>query len=158
MLITLLAGMGRILDGVTGIAVYVLHISALSAPAIIGIDIVLLIGMIVAMVASGDFTLSSASRRQEEAQKIEEIKEVKEIKNSSADTFDALCGQCMLTERETEVLQKLLFTEDDLQTIADSLHISRRVLSRHITSIYQKTGAKSRVGLYQIYHDACLNI
>ncbi|MCR5403325.1 MAG: helix-turn-helix transcriptional regulator [Butyrivibrio sp.] len=153
------AGMGRVLDGLTGIMVYVLHIAALSVPTIIVIDIILLIGMIVAMVVSGEFTLTSSA--QDDAQKIKElneIKEIKEIKISFTDLFNELCRQYSLTSREAEVLQKLLFTEDDLQTIADSMYISRRVLSRHISSIYQKTGAKSRIGLYQIYHAACQEI
>ncbi len=150
------AGMGRILDGLTGVTVFVLHIATLSVPIIIGIDIILLIGMIVAMVVSGEFALSPAP--QEEAQQIKEIKELKEIdeiRKNPADMFDDLCEQYNFTEREKEVLQKLLFTEDDLQTIAEELYISRRGLSRHVSSIYQKTGAKSRIGLYQIYHSAC---
>ncbi len=153
------AGMGRIIDGLTGVAVYVLHIAQLSVPIIIGIDIIMLIAMIVAMVVSGEFTLTSSA--QDDVQKIKElneIKEIKEIKISFTDMFNELCGQYSLTSKEAEVLQKLLFTEDDLQTIADSMNISRRVLSRHISSIYQKTGAKSRIGLYQIYHAACQKI
>lgn len=58
---------------------------------------------------------------------------------------------CSLTPRETEVLEKLLTTEDGVQEIADSLYISRRMLQRHIASIYEKTETKTRVGLFQSY-------
>ena len=56
-----------------------------------------------------------------------------------------------LTPRETEVLEKLLLTEDGVQEIADGLFISRRVLQRYISSVYEKTGTKSRIGLFQNY-------
>ncbi len=58
---------------------------------------------------------------------------------------------CSLTPRETEVLEKLLTTEDGVQEIADSLYISRRMLQRYIASIYEKTETKTRLGLFQSY-------
>ena len=48
-----------------------------------------------------------------------------------------------MTPRETEVLEKLLTTEDGVQEIADSLYISRRMLQRYIASIYEKDGNKN---------------
>ena len=59
--------------------------------------------------------------------------------------------RCALTPRETEVLEKLLTTEDGVQEIADSLYISRRMLQRYIASIYEKTETKTRIGLFQSY-------
>ncbi len=58
---------------------------------------------------------------------------------------------CSLTPRETEVLEKLLTTEDGVQEIADGLYISRRMLQRYISSIYEKTETKTRLGLFQSY-------
>ncbi|MBP3803828.1 MAG: helix-turn-helix transcriptional regulator [Oribacterium sp.] len=60
------------------------------------------------------------------------------------------------TSREQEVFEKLIFTEDSGQDIADALFISRRVLQRHVAAIYEKTGTKSRVGLFRIYHKASM--
>lgn len=60
-------------------------------------------------------------------------------------------GQFDLTMRETEVLERLVTTENGVKEIADALYISRRSLQRHIASIYEKTGTKSRIGLFQIY-------
>ena len=60
------------------------------------------------------------------------------------------------TSREQEVFEKLIFSEDSGQEIADALFISRRVLQRHVAAIYEKTGTKSRVGLFRIYHKASL--
>ena len=58
---------------------------------------------------------------------------------------------CSLTPRETEVLEQLLTTEDGVQEIADSLYISRRMVQRYISSIYEKTETKTRLGLFQSY-------
>ena len=55
------------------------------------------------------------------------------------------------TERETEVFDFLINTEDSIQTIADNLYVSRRTLERCISKIYEKTGVKSRVGLLNLY-------
>lgn len=56
-----------------------------------------------------------------------------------------------MTPRETEVLEKLLTTEESVQEIADSLYVSRRMLQRYIASIYEKTQIKTRIGLFQSY-------
>lgn len=56
-----------------------------------------------------------------------------------------------LTSRESEILEKLVTTEDGVQEIADKLYISRRNLQRYIASIYEKTGTKSRIGVLQTY-------
>lgn len=58
---------------------------------------------------------------------------------------------CSLTPRETEVLEKLLTTEDGVQEIADNLYISRRMVQRYISSIYEKTETRTRLGLFQSY-------
>lgn len=58
-----------------------------------------------------------------------------------------------MTPRETEVLERLLTTDDDLQRIADSLYISRRMVQRYVSSIYEKTGTKTRLGLFRNYMD-----
>ena len=49
-----------------------------------------------------------------------------------------------LTLREAQLLRKL--PERD-----GSLYISRRMVQRYVTSIYEKTGTKSRTGLHQRY-------
>ena len=66
--------------------------------------------------------------------------------------IDRLSVKYGLTDREKEVFAKLIFTEDSGQEIADALYISRRVFQKHVASIYEKTGTKSRVGLFLIYH------
>lgn len=56
------------------------------------------------------------------------------------------------TPRETEVFDCLVSCEDSIQMIADHLYISKRTLEIYISSIYKKTGVKSRIGLINIYN------
>ena len=56
------------------------------------------------------------------------------------------------TERENEVFNYLVTTEDNIQTISEHMHVSRRTLERYISAIYEKTGIKSRVGLVNLYN------
>ncbi|MDD3920068.1 MAG: helix-turn-helix transcriptional regulator [Eubacteriales bacterium] len=61
------------------------------------------------------------------------------------------CTHYKLTPRETDVFVELTSGDDGVQTIADRLHISRRVLQRYISAIYEKTETKTRVGLIRLY-------
>ena len=63
-----------------------------------------------------------------------------------AESFD-------LTEREQEVLQLLLLSDDGMQEIADSLFVSRAMLYRHVSALNEKTGTRSRIGLIQFYYN-----
>jgi len=56
-----------------------------------------------------------------------------------------------MTPREHEVFERLISTEESVQEMADALYMSRRTLQRYIASIYEKTGTKSRLGLYRLY-------
>ena len=57
-----------------------------------------------------------------------------------------------LTEREKEVLEVILVSDENVQNIAETLMISRAALYRHIASLNEKTGTKSRIGLVQFYY------
>ena len=72
---------------------------------------------------------------------------------SNENALNTYCEYYGFTPRETEVFEKLIVTENGNQEIADELFISRRVLQRHVASIYEKTGTKNRIGLYQSYWD-----
>ena len=70
---------------------------------------------------------------------------------SPEQALERFCESCRLTPRESEVLHKLLESDDSLQLIAADLSISVRMVQRYVTAIYEKTGAKSRTGLHQRY-------
>ena len=67
------------------------------------------------------------------------------------EAFRLLSDTLDLTPREAEVFDKLVRSEESIQEIADALYLSRRTCQRHIASIYEKAGVKSRLGLYQLY-------
>ena len=60
-------------------------------------------------------------------------------------------GRFSLTPRETEVLAAATADERPLKHVAADMGISLRVLQRHLTSLYQKTGTQSRVGLVKLF-------
>lgn len=60
-------------------------------------------------------------------------------------------GRFSLTPRETEVLAAVTADERPLKHVAANMGISLRVLQRHLTSLYQKTGTQSRVGLTKLF-------
>ena len=60
-------------------------------------------------------------------------------------------GRFSLTPRETEVLAAATADERPLKHVAADMDISLRVLQRHLTSLYQKTGTQSRVGLTKLF-------
>lgn len=57
-----------------------------------------------------------------------------------------------LTPREQEVLQLILTRDGTTKELAKELMISERVCQRYLTSIYDKTGTNSKVGLILLYY------
>ena len=71
---------------------------------------------------------------------------------SDSERLQKLSEQFSLTPREAEVFGMLVNTDDGLQTIADRLYVSGRTLERYVSALYEKTGAKSRIGLVSLYN------
>ena len=66
---------------------------------------------------------------------------------SLEERIELAANKYQLTPREKDVLLAVTSTEDTLASVADGLGISLRMVQRHLTSIYKKTGASSRAGL-----------
>ena len=128
------AGMGRISTNLFSALLTLVPLGVLSMPAAIGVDVVLFVILVVSMAAGGELTLTRPAQPETPEQALERF-----------------CRSCRLTPRESEVLQKLLESDDSLQLIAADLSISVRMVQRYVTAIYEKTGAKSRTGLHQRY-------
>ena len=128
------AGMGRITTNLFSALLTLIPLGRLSMAAAIGVDVVLFGVLVVSMAVGGELALSRPARPETPEQ-----------------TLERFCRSCRLTPRESEVLQKLLESDDSLQVIAADLAISVRMVQRYVTSIYEKTEAKSRTGLYQRY-------
>lgn len=70
-----------------------------------------------------------------------------DLANFEDDIYTAFSEKYKLTKREQEIMIKLVDSEDTVVSIASDLNISRRVLQRHISSIYEKTNVQTRSGL-----------
>ena len=66
--------------------------------------------------------------------------------------FPAFAQRYRLTAREAEVLACIVESDKSAKELADTLYIGERTLYRHLNSIYEKTGASSRMGLMLLYY------
>lgn len=66
--------------------------------------------------------------------------------------FRQFCDHFALTDREKEILQVMLTSDESMQELADRLYISRTMLYRHVASLNEKTSTKSRISLIQFYY------
>lgn len=70
---------------------------------------------------------------------------------SLGERLDAFVAAFELTQRERDVLEALVASNESVQDIAATLFLSRSTLYRHIASINKKTGAASRVALINFF-------
>ena len=54
---------------------------------------------------------------------------------------------------ETDVLRELVLTEDKQAVISERLSIRVKTLQDYVTRLYRKTGAATRAGLTDLYHE-----
>ena len=137
------AGMGRIVSGVADCVLAATPLAGLPLNVIIGIDILMFVVLVVSLAAGGYLLVGEPAGRKEAAVDQPELSPQQRLK--------LFAESYALTPREEEVLEKLLTTEDGIQEIADSLYISRRMVQRYVSSIYEKTETKTRLGLFQRY-------
>lgn len=142
---TLFAGLGRAVNNVTAAAITGGSLSLLSSNnniLIIIVELVLFTSIsIVMLIYTSKRNLLLAEPKIESTKKADHEENFKIINENYS-----------FTPREAEVFKLLVTTDDDLQTIADEMYISKRTLERHISSIYKKTQVKSRIGLIAIYN------
>ncbi len=72
---------------------------------------------------------------------------------SPESAFGRMRERYALTPRETEVLRELVLTEDKQAVICERLSIKIKMLQKHVTKLYQKTGVTTRSGLTDLYHN-----
>lgn len=65
--------------------------------------------------------------------------------------LDAFVAAFELTQRERDILEALVASNESVQDIAATLFLSRSTLYRHIASINKKTGASSRLALINFF-------
>lgn len=70
---------------------------------------------------------------------------------TSDERLDAFVVTFGLTERERDILEVLVVSDQSVQDIATTLFLSRSTLYRHISSINKKAGTASRVALINFF-------
>ena len=131
------AGMGRAVNNV-GAAV----VTAGSIALVEGGNVSLISSVVLVLFALISIAMF-ATERQQGKKKTEDVQAL---------DLGAFAEKYSLTKRETEVLEALLNSDDSAQDLAKQLFISRAALYRHISSLNEKTGTKSRIGLIQFYY------
>lgn len=143
---SLFAGLGRAVNNVTAAAITGGSLSLLSSNNNI---LIIIVELILFTAISIVMLIYTVKRNEITAEaKIESTK-----KADSEEKFKIINEDYSFTPREAEVFKLLVTTDNDLQTIADEMYISKRTLERHISSIYKKTQAKSRIGLLTIFNN-----
>ena len=144
---------GRALEGTVGVAAWLAGLSRFSAAAVLAVEAASLAALLAAMAVDGQLDLSDLLRDEAAAGPVPTPAggvPPSAAEPPDADPVAALRDRCGLTPREAEVLRALLTSDGDQQQIAGELHITVSTLQHHTTSIYRKTGAESRAGLYRL--------
>lgn len=140
------ASVGRIVDSGMVLLAGGLHISALPAAAVLALNIGGLAVTIVLLSVSGAFNLTVPDAPPTPALLPENA------------AFDRLKEKYALTPRETEVLRELVLTEDKQTVICERLSIQVKALQKYVTQLYRKTGAATRSGLTELYHNTRIGL
>lgn len=131
------AGMGRAVNN-AGAAV----VTGGSIALVEGGNVILISSVVLVLFALISIAMF-ATERQQGKKKTEDVQAL---------DLGAFAEKYSLTKRETEVLEALLNSDDSAKDLAKQLFISRAALYRHISSLNEKTGTKSRIGLIQFYY------
>ena len=142
----LFAGMGRIVRSITTAIVVIIMTAignSLNHTACNVINCILSIMVILVFAAE---LLYDNKNKNEIANKACELQDI-----ANKEKYESFCEFYGFTEKEKECFGQLISTEDTVQAIADGMNISRRVIQRHIASLYEKTNTQTRVGLLMEY-------
>ena len=144
------ASQGRVIDSVTVLATALIRFSALPSSVVQTVNIAIIAAVIVLMAVSGDFNLAEPSEpRSERAPETAPAPPAL----LPDDAFQRMQDRYGLTQRETDVLRELVLTEDKQAAIGNRLSITVKTLQEYVTRLYRKTGAVTRSGLTDLYHE-----
>lgn len=139
------AGLGRAVNNICAFATGSLSLRLIRSENQMLRDGILLVLFVLISIAF--FIYSNALYMQEKKEP-----ESSGTKPGEEESLEMFAVSFSLTEREKEVLEVLLVSDENVQDIAKTLMISRAALYRHIASLNEKTGTKSRIGLVQFYY------
>ena len=157
--------MGRVINNVCAMLVTAPAVAIVSSQNVllaVGVGLVLLVGIAITLLGQsghqaydvevrGDlaFAASDLGTDPVSAQSEPAPTEVPEL--TLDERLDAFVAAFELTQRERDILEALVASNESVQDIAATLFLSRSTLYRHIASINKKTGASSRVALINFF-------
>ena len=139
------AGMGRAVNNIAAAVIANFVLTLLSSDSNLAVIILVLVLFVTVSVVAVIYTFQKKTFMEQLITNAADVVDEKERLRKFSEVFS-------FTERESEVFNCLVNTEDSIQMIAEKLYVSRRTLERHISAIYEKTGVKSRVGLLNLYN------
>ena len=139
------AGLGRAVNNICAFATGSLSVRLIQSENQMLRDSLLLVFFVLISIAFFIYSNALHGRKKTEP-------ENRETKVGEKESLEMFAAAFSLTEREKEVLEVLLVSDENVQDIAETLMISRAALYRHIASLNEKTGTKSRIGLVQFYY------
>ncbi len=138
------AGMGRAVNNITAAIIANPVLVLLSSDGSLAFTVLVLALIVAVSVVAFVYTFQKKTFTEQLVTDAAETVSDKEKLYKFSEVFS-------FTDREAEVFACLVGTEDSIQTIAEGMYVSKRTLERYISSIYEKTGVKSRVGLLNLY-------
>lgn len=148
------ASMGRILDCVMVLVTGGVRLGTLPPAVILGMDIAGVALIILMMALGGDLNLSTSTAMEAPPAPAEAPPApLPPAELSPEETLERMRDRYDLTRREAEVLRELVLTEDKQSVISERLSIQVKTLQDYVTRLYRKTGAATRAGLTDLYHE-----
>lgn len=139
------ASMGRVIDSASVLLGALLRIGTLPSAAVVAVNVAGLAALIVLMAVNGDFVFAAS--------------EAPTAPVPDAETrFAAMASRYGLTPRETALLRELVLTEDKQTVIGERMDLKVKTIQKYVTQIYRKTGATTRSGLTELYHNTMAGI
>ena len=130
------AGMGRAVNNIAAAVIANFVLTLLSSDSNLAVIILVLVLFVTVSVVAVIYTFQKKTFMEQLITNAADVVDEKERLRKFSEVFS-------FTERESEVFNCLVNTEDSIQMIAEKLYVSRRTLERHISAIYEKTGVKS---------------
>lgn len=136
------AGMGRAINNITAAIIASPVLALLSSNSNLSAIILILVLFVAVSIVSVIYTVQKNDFIKQQTKEV--IDEKEKLRR-----FSELYS---FTDREAEVFDQLVNTEDSIQMIAENIYVSKRTLERYVSAIYEKTGVKSRIGLLNLYN------
>lgn len=157
--------MGRVVNNVCSMFVTapaVAIISSQNVLAAVGAALVMFVGIVITLLGQLGQRADDAAMRDglplatddlggDLAPTCSDPEPVEAAELTSDERLDAFVATFGLTERERDILEVLVVSDQSVQDIATTLFLSRSTLYRHISSINKKTGTASRVALINFF-------